>query len=258
MTTEAIAAPDVAADTATSEEIANETPEVASPESNEAEHQPQEKSEDDSDKSLKRLQRRVDRVTAARYQAEARAQQLEQQLRQFLEQQPREQEEGKQVTPDEIERIASQKARELVESEQIAKASNAIKSELVKKVGADGFSEVIATVTEEAGPLADERGRWTPLGEAVAESDDPAGLLIFLKDNPDTAAELQGLTAAQLGRRIARIEAQINAPKAEPQPSKAPRPITPVKGGASTSGEPDPKNTAAWIAWRNKQPQRRY
>lgn len=254
MTTEANAAPDVAADTATSEQIANTQPEVASPESNEVEQQPQEKHEgDDSDKSLKRLQRRVDRVTAARYQAEARAQQLEQQLRSVLEQQPRD-EETPQIKPDDIERIAHQKARELVEAEQISKRSNAIKSELVKKVGSDGFFEVISTVTEEAGPLADERGRWTPLGEAIAESDDPAGLLVYLKDNPDTAAELQGLSAAAIGRRIARIEAQMKPQ--EPKPSKAPKPISPVKGSSAGSGEPDPKDTAAWIAWRNKQARR--
>jgi hypothetical protein len=35
--------------------------------------------------------------------------------------------------------------------------------------------------------------------------------------------------------------------------SKAPSPVKPVGAISSQQGEPDAKDTKAWIAWRNKQ-----
>lgn len=234
-----------------------ETPEVTTPETtDEQKHDDPAKSEkaDEADKSLKRLQRRVDRVTAARYQAEARAQQLEAQLARY-QQQTQEEGEKPSIDPSRIEEIVSQKAREIAKVEQVAERSNKTFEAGVKAFG-DTFKASIAAVIDEAGPLIDPKGLPTALGEAILDSDEPAKLLHYLGQNPDAAESLQGLSAAQLGRRIARIEAEIGkAP--EPAPSKAPKPLQPVKSTVASSGEPDPKDTVAWIRWRNQQNKRR-
>lgn len=244
MNTEANAAPDVAADTATSEQVANEVPEVAAPESStEEQGQQTEKPEaDDSDKSLKRLQRRVDRVTAARYQAEARAQQLEEQLARF-QQQAQPEGEAQQVDPYEL-------AKQIATAERIAEKSNAVHREGVKAYG-EAFMQSVHVVQDEAGPLFDKRGLATPLGEAILDADKPADLLAYIGKNPDIAESLQGLSAAQLGRRIASIEAQMVKP--EPRPSKAPPPLEPVKASGKVQKSPSEMTDAEFAAYRKAQ-----
>jgi len=249
MTTEANAAPDVAADTATSEQIANTQPEVASPESNEVEQQPQEKHEgDDSDKSLKRLQRRVDRVTAARYQAEAEARQLRERLA-SIESRQQTQEEPASFRPEDVEAIAAQKAEEIATVKEVAKRSNEAFSEGLKAFG-ETFKASVAEVIDEAGELIDRRGMPTALGEAILDSDKPAELLHFLGQNPDIAADLRGLSAARLGRRIAAIERDMSATKV----SKAPQPLQPVtaKGAPVVKAEKQ-MTDAEWYAQRRKE-----
>lgn len=244
MNTEAIAAPGVAADTATPEPIANTTPEVASPEvSTEEQTKPVDAPEkDDRDKSLKSLQRRVDRVTAARYQAEARAQQLEEQLARF-QQQTQPEEEASKVDPYEL-------AKQIATAERITERSNAVYREGVKAHG-DAFMQSVAAVQDEAGPLFDRRGLATPLGEAILDSDKPADLLTYIGQNPEIAESLKGLSAAQLGRRIAAIESKMAAP--EPKPSKAPPPLEPVKASGKVQKSPSEMTDAEFAAYRREQ-----
>lgn len=250
MTTENQDGAGVPSEINTPEQAANEQPEVAQPGSSEAEQQPQEKPEqDDSDKSLKRLQRRIDRVTAARYQAEAEARQLREQLQMYAQQTQGQEQEPRQIKPEEIDRIATQRAHEIRELESVSKRSHEIKTELVKEVGADAFGSVLALVIEEAGPLAEPDGRWTPLGEAIADSDSPAKLLKYLSQNPDTAESLQGLSPARLGRRIEAIEREMLAPKV----SKAPQPLKPVTPKGAPHGKSESEmSDAEWYRARFK------
>lgn len=252
MTTETNAAPDVAADTATSDSIV-ETPEVTTPESNEASTQETDakpETADDADKSFKRLQRRIDRVTAARYQAEAEARQLREQLQSYIQQhETQTQEDPQQFRPEDIERLATEKARSMREMESVSKRSTEIRDALVKEVGGEKLPQVLAAVIEEAGPLAHEDGSWTPLGEAIADSDQPQKLLIYLSKNPDVAESLQGLSAARLGRRIEAIEREMSAP----QVSKAPQPLKPVTPKGAPHGKSESDMTdAEWYRARFK------
>lgn len=227
--------PEVMADAgAAAENLAPESqiPEVASPETSATEAGQQTdatpENGDDADKSLKRLQRRVDRVTAARYQAEARAQQLEAELQRY-QQQVREEE-----TPDEkVERLAAERAQLMYEQDALAKQSTGIRRAAIKAAGGeDGFAQAFATVVEEVGPLADPRtGQWTPLGEAIADSDKPGELLVYLGRNPDVAETLQGLTGGRLHRAVAKIEAQMQTKAAPP-----PKPLKPVTPSGVTAG----------------------
>jgi hypothetical protein len=214
----------------------SQTPEVASPETSATEAGQQTDatpdSGDDADKSLKRLQRRVDRVTAARYQAEARAQQLEAELQRYR-QPARTEEQSEQVTPDDIDRLATERAQQMRREETIARQSADIRSAAIKAAGGeDAFAQAFATVVEEAGPLADPRtGQWTPLGEAIADADKPGELLAYLGRNPEAAESLHGLTGGRLHRAIAKIETQMQT-KAAPLP----KPLKPVTPSGVTAG----------------------
>lgn len=256
MTTENTAAPGAAVEAPAPDVV--ETPEVTNPETaTETPEQtdPVKALEERLEKERKKFERRLNAKHAQAAQALERARHLEQQLQERTAQP---QDEPKQFDPRDIDRIATERAEAIARAREVDRRGSEITAQLKKALG--GMDEVTALVevlTEEAGPLIDPRSRgWTPLGEAVSEAEDPAALLIYLRENEDIAASLRGLTPAQLGRKVALIEKEMGTKKAEPKPSNAPKPLAPVKSAAKSTGEPDIKDTAAWIRWKNQQERR--
>lgn len=228
----------------TPEQAANETPEVAQPESNEAEQQPQERSEqDDSDKSLKRLQRRIDRVTAARYQAEAEARQLREQL-QRVSQQRSQDDEPEQLRPEDIERLATEKAAQIAQAREVqAKVDSVLQAGRSIK----DFDSLCNSVNEEISFY--DNGRPTAFMEAILDSDKPHELLAYLGQNPEALDGLHGLSAARLGRRIEAIEREMRSTKV----SKAPQPLKPVTPKGAPHGKSESEmSDAEWYRARFK------
>lgn len=124
-------------------------------------------------------------------------------------------------------------AREIATIERVTEKANAVAKDGNKRF--PDFRTALDTLRDEAGDLFDKRGLPTPIGEAILEADDPAALIHFLGANDDLAAELEGLSPAALGRRIAKFEARMNAePKPKPL-SKASEPIAPLKGTANAA-----------------------
>lgn len=156
---------------------------------------------------------------------------------------PREQQPRESVDPVAL-------AREIALVEKVNEKSNQIHKEGTKRF--PDFMEAVTAVAEEVGPLFDQRGRPTPVMEAVLDSDKPTDLLHFLGKNPDLASELEGLTPAQLGRRIARIESQM-AEEAKPKTSAAPKPLQPVRGSASDNDLRSDLSTEEWMRRREAQ-----
>jgi hypothetical protein len=258
MTTEAIAAPDAAAEIPASEQNVNETPEVTTPESNDGEGSQEASAKpengDEAEKTQKRLLRRVDRLTAARYEAEAEARQLRERLASYEQRQaPQDhQAEAAQqaIRPEDVEQLAEKRAKQLHELEGVTKRSTEIRDALARAVGAEKLSQVVSAVIEEAGPLANADQTWTPLGEAIADSDSAEKLLIYLAENPDVAESLRGLSAVRLGRRIDAIERQMSEAKV----SKAPPPLKPVAARAApVSKAPEQMTDAEWQAAQRAQ-----
>jgi hypothetical protein len=241
-------APDAATEIPASEELANENPDIANPETTEDPPEQTATQEDPADKSLKRMERRINRVSAARYQAEAAArlareesEALKTRLAQY--EQPAQAPAQPQLDPMVL-------AREIAHVEKVTEKSNEI-----VKVGEKSHKDFMPTVkvlADEVGPLFDERGRPQPVMEAVMDSDKPAELLYFLGKNPDLAADLVGLSPAQLGRRIARLETQM-AEQAKPKTSAAPRPLDPVRGGSSDTDLRSDLSTDEWMRRREQQ-----
>jgi hypothetical protein len=213
--------------------VTDENAEVVTPETDSQIEKP-ETPEDPAAKSLKRLERRIDRVTAARYQAEAEREQARQEAAQLKARLEQFEQQGEQA-PKEPQVDPLQLANEIATVREINAKSNAIARDGETKYGKDVFVGALRTVIEEAGPLFTQRGTPTAIGEAVLSADEPAALLHYLGTNPDVAAELADLTPVQAARRILRIEIEMSKPAA-PKQSSAPRPITPVRASSAASG----------------------
>lgn len=203
------------------EVTAQEAPEVAAPENDEAAER------DDPTKVVKRMERRIDRLTAARYQAEARAEQVAAQYEhlraQFSQEAPQQ---GGQQDPVAL-------AREIAQVERITEKANGIAADGNKRF--EGFGKAVQTVSAEVGSLFDKRGKATPIGEAILAADDPAALIHHIGTNPDLAADLADMTPIQQARKLARIEIEMGKPK-ETKQSTAPKPITPARAAVRDGG----------------------
>ena len=214
-----VAEPEIPATEVTAQEV---TPEVAEPESNEAAER------DEPGKVLKRMERRIDRLTAARYQAEARAEQAAAEAAQlrarFQQEQPQQAEQQDPVTL----------AREIAHVERVTEKANNIAADGKGRFG-DSFGKAVQTVAAEVGQLFERTGKPTPLGEAILSSDDPAALIHHLGSNPDIAADLADLTPIQQARKLARIEIDMSKPR-ETKQSQAPKPITPARAVTRDTG----------------------
>lgn len=189
--------------------------------------------EDPSAKAVKNLQRRIDRLTATKYQtqaevnqARAEAEQLRQRLAQY--EQP---EQPQQQGPDPITL-----AKEIARIEKVTEKANAIAKQGAEKF--PNFREAVQVVNREAGSMFDQYGRSTPFGEAVLSADDPAAVIHAIGTDPDLAAELADLSPIQQARRIARLEIELSKPK-EPPKSTAPKPLTPIKANKPDNGLSD-------------------
>ena len=225
------------------------TPEVATPEAS-TEQTEQPKEPDTADKAVKGLLRRVDRLTAAKYQEQARAHQAAQeaeQLRQRLAQYeaPSERE---QLTPESVLPIAQQLAHQLREQERTRET---VSSVLSKGKSLEGFDAACNTVNEVL-PFYERNGAPSGFLRAVLEGDAPEKVLHYLGSNPDVAEELAGLSPTQVARRLDRIEQKLGEPVA-PKVSTAPKAIAPVRSAARDDGGlSDNLTTEEWIRRRNK------
>lgn len=223
-----------------------ETPEVATPEPT-ADGGLEPGSEERAEKSpeqreLERLRRQLTKRDRTQGKLHQELQQARERLSQIETAEPRDQ-------PRESEdpRVL---AREIALVEKVTEKSNQIAKEGAKRF--PDFMEAVSAVTEEVGALFDQRGRPAPVMEAILDSDKPVDLLHFLGKNPDLASELEGLTPAQMGRRIARLETQM-AEQAKPKTSSAPKPLEPVRGGASDNDLRSDLSTEEWMRRREAQ-----
>lgn len=238
MTEETLVAPVAATEIPATEVTAQETQEVAAPENDEAAER------DDPTKVVKRMERRIDRLTAARYQAEARAEQVAAQYEQLRSQLSQE-------TPQQGQQDPVALAREIAHVERITEKANGIAADGNKRF--ESFGKSVQTIASEVGSLFDKRGKATPIGEAILAADDPAALIHHIGTNPDLAADLADMTPIQQARKLARIEIDMAKPKEAPR-SNAPKPLTPVKGAArDDGGVSDNLSIDEWIRRRNKQ-----
>lgn len=203
----------------------------------------------DDQKTIRKLQRRIDRLTAGRGAATREAELLRDQLAQ-LQQKPegqKEDEPGKGIDPREVDRLANERAQQLHRQQSVAQRANAV-LESGKKL--QGFDEAVNAVADEV-PFTDRQGRPTPFIEAVLDADKPAELLHWLGNNPDEAAGLANLSPTQLGRRLAKLEDRI-AQEAKGKTSGAPNPLKVVTPRGNVVKDEASMTDAEWRAQRFK------
>lgn len=175
------------------------------------------------DKLLRRIQRQSGKIGATAREREMTSQEnatLKAQLAELRG-------DGGQTQEPNIEEVAERKAREILHSESLNKRAAEVLS-AGKKVS--GFSEALESLREEI-PFIDRQKRPTPFFEALLETDEPAKLIHHLGMNPELAAEFEGLSQSQIGRRLAKLEDQLKQ-DGTVKPSKTPAPIDPIKGNA--------------------------
>ena len=237
MTEETLTAPVAAVESPATEAPAQEVPEVAAPETDEAVER------DEPAKLVKRMERRIDRLTAARYQAEARAEQAAAETAQWRAR-------YQQEAPQEDRQDPVALAREISHVERVTEKANGIAADGNKRF--DGFGKAVQTVAAEIGALFEKSGKPTSIGEAILSADDPAALIHYIGTNPDLAADLADLSPIQQARKLARIEIEMSKPR-EPKQSSAPKAITPVSAHGRGEKSPAQMTDAEFAEWRRAQ-----
>lgn len=148
------------------------------------------------------------------------------------------------IPRSELPKLAERLRSEASEQETLRKSA----AEMRKALG-DDFQRV----TDELAYLFDADRQF-----AVAASKAPAELARYLTDpdNTDEAERIAQMSPIRAGRALAEIEAKLSAKPSKPEPSKAPKPVDPVRGSASAGGAA-PQTMDQYMAWANKQYPRR-
>lgn len=214
-----------------------ETPEVTTPPEPGTEAQGQEE-ETPKPKPKPWFQERIDQVTREKYEAQRRAEAAE-----ALVERLSKGDKAEAPPPQDVDRLAEQKAAELVQQREFNAKCDTIYS--------SGSSEF--------GPEWDTTlGNFRMLGgfnptflEAVTELPDAHKVLHQLGSDMDSAARIMSLPPVKMAMELAKLTNRT----AKPAPvSKAPPPITPLDGaGSPGGGEPDASDPVKWIKWREEQ-----
>lgn len=199
------------------------------------------------ERALKKMERRIATLTARTAQERAEKEVLRQQLEQRASSEPAIPED---LTEDEIDRRASQKAAHAIEIRSVTEKANKVATEGKKEF--PDFMDRVGELNAALGPQFGKDGRPTPLMDAILDSDAPAKVLHHLASDLDLAAEIAGMSPHRMTRRLVQLEAELTD---KPKPSSAPPPLKPVKS-STTPAEPDPTDTEAWIRHRNQMARR--
>lgn len=189
---------------------------------------------------LAKIERRIARITREKYQERARADFYEQQARQG---QSQERGEPVPITDQDLE-TAFQRFQEQQTAKQKAER---IQSKLNSVMDADAdFAEALET-----SDVVFSDKHLEIMQDMVDEGDNGIEVLKYIAKTPGEADRLSQLSPTALARELGRLETKVLALK-KPQVSQAAKPIETPRGTSSPS-EPNPKDTAAWIKWKNEQ-----
>ena len=222
-----------------------EAPEVTIPEveaeakDEESKTEPVEPEEDEASKSLKRMQRRIDKRTADVYRTRAENEQLKARLAEVESKSGSEERPQEQTDPRVL-------AKEIARIERFTEQANSIVAQGNKSH--PDYMTALQELSREVGDFVKPDGAPSAFMEVVLEVvDKPAALLYHLGKNPDLAEELSGLSPLKLAKQLDRIERELED-KSTQKPSKAPKPLEAVKVVSIRAGEPsDTDSIDDWV-----------
>ncbi len=209
--------------------------------------------EKDEQKPKSRFQERIDRLTAEKRDAEARARAAEERLQKL--QQPLEVPKDRDLTFDEQESLRIRQAlREERAAETRQEAENDRKEALEKRQ--ESFEAKAKAVADRMPDLL-EKFYAVPCSDFasdfISESDKAAEIAYFLGSNPHEAQRIASLPVTRQAIELARLESKLQAAPQMRKTSAAPNP-PPMVGGGASPGPKDPANMtpAEFIEWRRK------
>lgn len=191
--------------------------------------------------------KRISEITAARRAAEARAAELESELQRLRASSAEPTPSGK---PEDIEALAKAYAERMVREQTESHSINS-KIAAINEAGSKEFGDQFEKSVENL--------RLAGIGGAdflkvLANVPKPETVVTWLgkSENLNEAMRVSSLDPVQMAIELTKLSGK--AVKAfGKQVSNAPKPIEPLNGGSvGDSTEPDPKDTAAWLAWRQK------
>lgn len=214
------------------EQVTAETPEQGEESLDQsADEQP---TEDREAKAVKSLQRRLGKRTADYYRAQARAEQLEQELAKM-----RGDGDG-QPEPEQVHRLIQQEAERLAAAKEKASKVDAVERELRKAV--PDYEDFYADLASN-GPAA------AKLLEAVVELDEAPKVLAHLATNREELYSVMELSGTRQAVALAKIAARLEVKP--PKVSTAPPPVRPVGSRAGSTGLDDSLPLDEWMKRRN-------
>jgi hypothetical protein len=204
------------------------------------------------------FQTRIDTLTKdkwdARREAEAasaRAKELEAQLAIYREgrgETPPQEETPKDLTKAEIERLADQKADEKIRADAFNNACN-----IVYDTGKTLYKDFDDVLTN----YKDIGGLTPAFIEAAIETGEGPKVLYELAKDRDLAFKIMRMSPVKMGVEVAKVAVRVSQPPKPAPVSKAPAPIKPVKGSTTAEADPEKMSTSEWMAWREKQLQKK-
>jgi molecular chaperone GrpE (heat shock protein) len=212
-------------------------PEVTAPDA-EASIEPEAPAEaDDPDKTLKRMQRRIDKRTGDYYRARAE----NEQLRAQLESRGAGQTEAKESDPQAI-------AREIARIDRFTEKANDLVSRGTK--AHPDYMESLKSLAAEVGDFVTPNGAPSKFMDVVLQvADEPGALLYHLGKNPDLAEELSDLSDLRLAAKLKLIERDMGE-ALKPQTVKTAKPLEAVKPINLAKKSPSNMTDAEYAKWR--------
>lgn len=213
----------------------------------------------------KGVQKRIDRAVRQKYEAEARANELERRLQQLEQQSQAKPAAGAPKYEDfnndfdaysravaryeakqEIETTLT--AHQKAEAEKQAQAAQARTAETWAKRAAAAKAEM--PDFDEVVSSSDIQFKDPNVLKAISESEFGPKIAYYLASNPDEAEDIAELTGAAAIRAIGRLEAKLEDGKVSV--TKTPAPINPVGQRAKTEKSPNEMTNEEFAKWRKK------
>lgn len=213
----------------------------------------------------KGVQKRIDRAVRQKYEAEARANELERRVQQFEQQQRTQQKAEGEPRIEQFENIedyvsakaafvADQRIQHTLTTRERAEAEQ--RAQTAQQQTVENWNKRVQLATAEMPDFADVvassdiRFNEPAVLQAIQESDIGPKIAYYLASNPDEADEIAQLRGSAAIRAIGRIEAKLEMSKANP--TKAPPPIEPTGTKAKAVKTPDQMSDSEFAAWRKR------
>ena len=221
-----------------------------------------------SDKRARGVQKRIDELTADKHAERAGREAAERRLDSLMAQQ---QQRPVVQGTDEPQRSQYDDYEKFIEARAEWRADKAVERRMAQTTQQWDYQRQQAEVQRQAQSIATdfqrklEEGRKTipdfdeviadaadvQVGNAfpaIATSDNPAALMVYLGKNPDVAARLAMMPPVLAAREVGKLEAKLQS---GPQVSKAPSPGKPVGSKPGSASEP-PEDIEGYMAWAKK------